>query len=251
MRDLIAIAQNTFGRATRQKSLYFLLLSCVVIVGAMGMYGILSIGRQNIMMLDAALAFSLIVGLLTAMSASFEIPRELKEQTAQLILSKPLGRAQFVIGKFLGVSLLCLFNVAFVCIGSALVIYLQSRHVPAALYSGCLLIAGEAVILTAVGIFLSLFMNDVLAMVGVFVIFALGHAVHMLPRVLASGAAHQVAVAISNLLPNFYHLDFKSLIGSGMPVGYAIVVPGVLYALSYAVALTSVAVAVFQHQDIH
>ncbi len=251
MRDLIAIAQNTFGRIARQKAVYFVLMSSVVIVGAMGLYGTLSAGRAQIMMLDGALAMCLIVGLVTAMAAALEIPRELKEQTAHLILSKPVGRAQVVIGKLRGISGLCIMNVALVAVASALVIHSNYGTVAPGYFAACALVAAEAVVLAAAGILLSLFMNDVLALVGVFVVFAVGHAVHVLPRVMAEGGGHKLAVAVSNVLPNFQHLDFKGLVGNGVAIGGAVLVPGLLYALCYATALTAVAVAVFQSRDIH
>jgi len=251
MTDLIAIAQNTWGRLARQKSLYVILLCCVFIVAAMSLYGTLSAGRDQIMMLDAALAISLLVGMSTAVSAAFELPRELKEQTAQLILSKPLGRLQFVVGKSLGISALCIFNVAFICLGSAIAMHIQYGEVPLGLYSGCALIAMESVVLVGVAVLLSLLTSDVIAAVGTFVVFALGHAIYMLPRMFESGFSHTLAVAISSVLPNFHHFDFQALIGSGVILRSAVLMPALGYAIAYAVALLALSVAIFERRDIN
>ncbi len=245
MSDLIAIAQSTFGRASRMKAPYFILIGCVLIVGAMGLYGVLSAGRAKEMMFDAALCLSLIVGMLTAMSSVFEIPRELKEQTAQLILTKPLGRTHFIVGKFLGVSMLCVYNVAIVCIGSALAIYMKYNSVDPNLYIGCALIAAEAVLLTAVGVMLSLLLRDAVAAVVLFLLFVIGHALQVLPVAFGS-----VFAVVGYILPNLCHTDFSVLLGNGVAVPREVFLWAICYTVTYSIAVLGIAVAVFQRRDV-
>jgi len=202
------------------------------------------------MMLDAALGITLIVALVTAMSACFEIPRELREQTAQLMLAKPLGRTQFLIGKFLGICMLAVFNIAIVGIGSALVIRLRFSGVPPSYYSGCVLAVGEAVLLAAVGILLSLWMRDALAVVVLFVVFALGHSLYLVPLAFPTGLSHKIAAFTATALPNLHHLDFKSIIAGKIEIGRSAILPALTYAVTYAVAVLAAAVAVFQRRDI-
>lgn len=249
MSDLIAIAQNTFGRMVRIKALYVILGACVVNVWAMGLYGDLSVGQDQAMMFDAGLAFCLIVGMLTAMSGVFEVPRELREQTAQLILAKPLGRTQFLAGKFLGISMLCVYNVFIVGIGSAFVMSFSYNVVPASFWSGCLLIVGEAIILTSVGLLLSLFMRESLAAAVLFIVFAAGHAIHILPLVFSGGSGKFFSV-VTYVLPALHRTDFKTLLGNGVVLPKSVMVPALAYALTYSVAVTAAAVAVFQRKDI-
>ncbi len=249
MADVFAIAKNTFGRLARVKAMYVILGACIVNVWAMGLYGALSVGRDQTMMFDAGLAFCLIVGVLTAMSSVFEIPRELRERTAQLILAKPLGRTQFLAGKFLGISMLCVLNIGIVGIGSAMVINMSYNSVPTPFLVGCLLITGEAIMLTAVGVFLSLFMKETVAAVVVFIVFAAGHAIHMFPLVFSGGVGKAVSI-VTYVLPNFNNTDFKTLLGNGVTLPRDLVVSALGYAAAYATAVTAASVAVFQRQDV-
>ncbi|GAG48408.1 unnamed protein product, partial [marine sediment metagenome] len=155
----------------------------------------------------------------------------------------------FLVGKFLGISALCIFNIAIVCIGSALAMNSNYGAVPVTFYSGCALIAGEAVMLTAVGIFLSLLMSEALAAVGLFVVFAVGHAVYMLP-IVSSGGMAKLFTIVSYVIPNFNHTDFKTLLGNGIELPRQLLLAALGYAAAYAAAVTGASVAVFQRQDV-
>ncbi len=250
MNDVITIAESTFARIARMKSVYFILLILVADVWAMSNYGELSLGMAQELMIDCALAVALVVGLITSMVAAFEIPRELREKTAQFILSKPGGRSSFVWGKFLGVSGLCLFNIAILAAGSLLVMKLEAGPESGAalhLLRAYALIAVEAIMLTGVGLLLGTFLQDSMAAIGVFIVFAGGHAVYMLPR-----AMHQnpIGQLLYYVLPNFHHLDVKTAISHGLDIPDAFVLHGVVYGLAYAVALTALASIVFSRKDV-
>jgi ABC-type transport system involved in multi-copper enzyme maturation permease subunit len=250
MNDLMAIAQNTFSRLVRQKSLYVILGGCLVIVWAMGLYGPLSNGRDQVMMLDAALAISLIVGMLSALSAAFEIPKELRGQTAQIVLSKPLGRPQFIVGKFAGIAGLSLFNVAIIAIGSAVILGIRYGAVSPSYYQSAVLIGLEVLILVGVGVLFSVFMSDIGAAIGVFLIFVIGHSLYMLVNVFESGVMNKIFYALANILPNFNHLDFKTLTSAGIEEINQVMPWATAYGLSYTVALVALAVSIFSFKDI-
>jgi Cu-processing system permease protein len=255
MSDILAIAHNTFKRTARMKALYIILVICCLDVAAMGLYKDLSMGREKTMMFDAALAISLLVGAITAVGGAFELQRELNEQTAQLVLTKPLGRSHFVIGKFLGVAGLCIFNVAFICAGSALAIKLRYGEVDPGLYIGCAHAAGEAVMLASVAMLFSLLMRDALAAFAVFLVFLVGHGIAVLPLLFdGESGLHQAMRQVSNglltILPNFRNLNFRSELAQGLDVGREILGYGVAYAVTYAVGVLGVAAAIFERQDI-
>src|SRR3989339_575077 len=182
MDDILTIAQSTFYRVARLKSLYVILVICVLDVLAMAAYADLSLGMEKELMFDCALALALVVGLITAMVAAFEIPRELREKTAQFILSKPMGRSAFIWGKFFG----------------------ETRWELAA---GGVLLAAEALVLTGIGLLLSIFLTDTLAAIGQFAFFAIGHSLFMLPR---TGMNNVVTRGLAHVFPNFHHLDIKT-----------------------------------------
>ncbi len=246
MNDIITIAQSTFYRVARMKALYVILVICVMDVAAMGAYKEISLGMERELMVDCALAITLVVGLLSAMVAAFEIPRELREKTAQFILSKPMGRSAFVWGKFFGVSALAVFNVAFITIGSLAAYRLSFGETQWALAGGGILIAGEAMALVGIGLLLSIFLTDTLAAIGMFVCFVIGHSLYILPRVSDNIASK----ALTYIFPNFYNLDIKTEISHGIDIPGAFIGMGVVYAIGYALFVTGLAIVIFSRRDI-
>jgi len=242
----VTIAQSTFYRIARMKSLYVILMICVLDVAAMAAYRELSLGMQDELMIDCALALALVVGLITSMVSAFEIPRELRERTAQFILSKPMGRSAFVWGKFLGVAALAVFNVAFVIVGSLMAYRLSFGTTPWGMAMGGALIAAEAVVLTGLGLLLSVFLSDSLAAVVLFVVFVVGHFVHVLPNKMPGGLAE----TLTWVLPNFYNLDVKTEISHGVEIAPMFAGMGVLYGVAYGVAAAALAIILFSRKDI-
>src|SRR5436190_8891377 len=121
MDNVIAIAKSTYSRHAKQKALYLLWLILIALISLAHRYDVLSIGRSKILLVDLGLALLSLVGAGSVLILGFEIPRELRQRVAENLLSKPVGRDQYLIGKFLGTILFALSNVIFVAIGFTIV----------------------------------------------------------------------------------------------------------------------------------
>lgn len=246
MSDIITVAQGTFERFAKLVALYVILLICVLDVAAMGLYKDLTMGMDQELMLDCALAICTAVGLITAMVASFDIPRELREKSATIILAKPGGRAAFIWGKFIGIGFLGVYNIAIVTAGCTLVMYMKYGEFSIGFLQGAALVAAESVVLTAMGVFFSMFLADSMAAIAVFLAFAIGHATFMLQR-LDYGVMGDV---VYYAFPSFYNLDIKTEVGNGMTIPNAFVGMGVGYALAYAFFFVGLSMLLFRRKDI-
>jgi ABC-type transport system involved in multi-copper enzyme maturation permease subunit len=105
MRSLLTIARTTMWETMRQ-SVYGLLLSSAGVLiltsPALAMFTFMDSTR---LVQDMGLATILLMGLvLGVLGASNVLNREIKGRTALTVLSKPVGRPSFVLGKFLGLS---------------------------------------------------------------------------------------------------------------------------------------------------
>src|SRR3954471_5384366 len=105
MRQFLTIAWNAFMELVRQP--VFLLLTtgsaCFnVFLAAVPYFGF---GDDQKMVKDSVLAVTFLTGLLGAvLSASASVAHEIRTGTALAVLSKPVGRVQFVLGKYLGLA---------------------------------------------------------------------------------------------------------------------------------------------------
>lgn len=110
MTKFLAICQNTFIQALRQPVFCVLLLvtfSTLVLSVPLTNWAIsVDYHDTNQKMLESlGLSTLLMMGLLAAaFSASGALSREIEDKTAMTVMSKPVSRATFVLGKFAGVS---------------------------------------------------------------------------------------------------------------------------------------------------
>ena len=105
MRQFTTIATNTFMELIRQP--IFLLLSTASAAFAVFLASIpyFGFGDDPILVKQSVLAVMLLAGLLGAvLSASNTLAREIRTGTALSVLSKPIGRASFLLAKYTGLA---------------------------------------------------------------------------------------------------------------------------------------------------
>ncbi len=111
--QILAIARNTFLESVRQPIFFILLIAGwllqvfnVLLSGySMGYRDSSEVTGDNKLLLDIGLATVFIVAtLLAAFLATAVLSREIENKTALTVISKPVGRPMFVIGKYLGVT---------------------------------------------------------------------------------------------------------------------------------------------------
>lgn len=112
----IAIAANTTREAIRDKVLYSLVFFAFVVVGIASIFGAASIGNQMKFVKDFSLmAISLFGVVIAIVMGANMLHKELGKKTIFNILSKPVQRWEFILGKFLGLSATLSIVVAFMC----------------------------------------------------------------------------------------------------------------------------------------
>src|SRR5258705_3359057 len=121
MRQFITIAANAFMELIRQPVFLLLMTSSSVfeIFAATPYY--CAFGDEPKLVKNSTLAVMLLAGLFGAvLSASASLAREIRTGTALAVLSKPVGRAQFLLAKYTGL-LLALSLLTYVNLVAALV----------------------------------------------------------------------------------------------------------------------------------
>ena len=103
MRQVAAIALNTAREAIRNRILYSILFFAMLMVGISAVFGAASIGDQVKYMKDFSLMSVSLFGVIIAVVLGVNLlHQELGKKTIVNILSKPVARWQFLVGKFLG-----------------------------------------------------------------------------------------------------------------------------------------------------
>jgi len=105
MRQFLTIAANAFMELVRQPVFLLLMTGSVLFELFLAVPYYFAFGDESKLVKNSALAVMLLAGLFGAvLSASASLAREIRVGTALAVLSKPIGRAQFLLAKFAGLA---------------------------------------------------------------------------------------------------------------------------------------------------
>ncbi len=105
MRPFLTIAANAFMELIRQPVFLLLMTGSVLFEMFLAVPYYFAFGDEPKLVENSALAVVLLAGLLGAvLSASASLTRELRTGTALAVISKPVGRAQFLLAKYAGLA---------------------------------------------------------------------------------------------------------------------------------------------------
>ena len=103
MRQFVTIATNAFMELVRQPVFLLLMTTSAVFEIFLATPYYFAFGDEPKLVKNSTLAVMLLAGLLGAvLSASASLAREIRTGTALAVLSKPVGRAQFLLAKYAG-----------------------------------------------------------------------------------------------------------------------------------------------------
>lgn len=113
MRPIYRVAKATFHEAWRRKFLNTILVFALLIIGSSWVFAYLQPGAELKMIIDVSLGSIRFFGMLIAVFMGTRlIPDEIEKRTIHTILTKPVSRAQFLFGKYLGGLATIFVNVA-------------------------------------------------------------------------------------------------------------------------------------------
>lgn len=132
---IAAIALNTFKEAVRNRVLYVLLFFSVLIMLGAWVASTLSIDDETKIVRDLGAGAINFIALLIAVFVGIGLVyNDLDKKTIYTIISKPISRWQFLVGKYLGLLLTIAVNVMFMTWIFCAVLYLRGYLATDALY---------------------------------------------------------------------------------------------------------------------
>jgi ABC-type transport system involved in multi-copper enzyme maturation permease subunit len=248
------IALNTFREAIRDRILYNLLFFALLIMVLSLSIGNLTLGQQSKIVQDVGLASMSIFGLLVAVFVGIQLVyKEIQRRTVYVLLAKPVARHEFVIGKYLGLVLTLVLNVAVMSLFLFAILGFVVNLAPTALHlAGILLILMELMVVTAVALFFSTFSTPMLSAMFTMGVFIIGHLSGDL-RVLGAASqafgVRELTTAIYYVLPNLENFNLKTEIVYELAVPPGRVLFALAYGFLYIGLLLLAAALVFRRRD--
>jgi ABC-type transport system involved in multi-copper enzyme maturation permease subunit len=248
------IAKNAFREAVRDRVLYNLIVFVLLITASAIFLGELTAGQEARVIVDLGLSAMLIFGTFISIFVGVSLVwKEIEKKTVFSIFSKPVSRAEFVIGKYLGLCATLFVNVAIMALGVTLAeAYVSGTQFIVPIWAASALIFFELTVITAVAIMFSSFSTPALSALLTFFIFLIGHFSSSL-RDLAEGMGSRSAIVLFNavyyILPNFAHFTFIANTANGQTAPLSFIGPAALYALAFDAILLGVTVVIFSRRN--
>lgn len=253
---IIAIARNAFREALRDRILYNLVLFVLLLTAAAIFLGELSGGQEAKIIVDMGLSAMLLFGAFIAIFVGVGLVyKEIERRTVYAIFAKPVGRGEFLLGKYLGLCLTLLVNIVVMGLGVTLaLLYLKRGWHPLAItiWPAVLLIFAELAILTAVAILFSSFSTPALSALLTFFIFIIGHFsadMKTFGASLDSPLARWLFGGLYYLLPNLARLNYISPAGRGVVPAPGELLIALAYTVVYVAVLLSAATLIFNRRN--
>ncbi len=254
MRTTAYVALNTYRETVRDKVLYNLLLFALLMISSSYVLGKISVYQEIKIIKDLGLASISIFGMVIAIFIGIGlVSKEIDKRTLYSVLTKPVSRTQFLVGKYLGLCLTLFVNVCVMTLGLYLVLLVMAEPLDPMLLVAIFLIYMKLTVLVAVAILFSTFTTSILAGLFTGFIYVAGYFSADLKNfhtIVDSGIVPILTKGLYYLLPNFRNFDVKSAVVAGLPIEATQVGWAVLYAILYIVLLLVASTWIFQRRNL-
>jgi ABC-type transport system involved in multi-copper enzyme maturation permease subunit len=204
-------------------------------------------------------------------AASTSVSEEIEGRTALTVLSKPLRRRSFILGKYLGIFLTV--AVVFILLGTVLMLVTAYKPIYDAkensleqpiwqmchlemvgVVPGLLLAFMEVSILSAISVAISTRLPMLANFIISFAIYVIGHLTPLLVQSSVEGKMFEAVVFVAQLLSTLFpvldHFSIEAAVAAGVPVPYTYLGWALLYTVIYGMIALLLALVLFEDRDL-
>lgn len=248
-----AIAANTFKEAIRDRILYLLLFFAASCIIFSRLLALLTVGDRVKIIKDVGLAsLSLFGALMAILMGTSLVYKEIEKKTIYTLLSKPIHRYQFLLGKYFGLILtlfIMLLLMSFIFLG---LVFFHTFRIEWDLLVAIFYIFIEVCLITAVAILFSCFSTPILSSIFSLSFYLIGHLSWGLEnpiKKMKPGIGKTLAQILYTFLPDLENFNFKTEVVHHLPIPSEIFLFSALYGIFYSFFLLFLAILVFRKRD--
>ncbi|MEY3555671.1 MAG: ABC transporter permease [Microcystis aeruginosa G13-12] len=248
------IAANGFREVIRERILYFIGFFALLMAFAWRLLPEIAVGTHQKIFLDLGLAAIGLLGVIVAVFVGTGlINKEIDKRTILVLIPKPLSRAEFILGKHLGLS-----GVLAVMLGVMLVIYLlmllgmKVSFQPLPLIVSVFYLGLELILIAAVAIAFGVFTSSILATLMTFGVYLMGHISKDLIQLGIISKNPNILAITKNIyliLPDLERLNFRNEAVYGLLPSADVLIGNALYSLVYTGLLLGISILIFSRRQ--
>ncbi|MGH9404536.1 MAG: ABC transporter permease [Terriglobia bacterium] len=251
------ITLHTFKQSVRDKVLYNLIVFAVLLIGASLLFGQISVGIERILLVNFGLSAISIFGVLIAIFIGISLVwREIERRTLYNVLSKPIARWEFILGKYLGLLLTLVINTAIMAAGFYGALFFLTRRLgreDLGSLEAIYLILLELALVVGVALLFSCISTPALSALFTFCVFVIGNLladIRWFGHESGSAAMSHLTAFLYYVLPDFRGFNVIARVAHGKFVPGYVLASESLYALLYASILVGAAILIFEEREL-
>jgi len=202
--NVLVIAVNAFREGIRKKTLIGLLIVGVLVIGSSTFLTVFSPGEEVKMIKDVCLAAISMFGVLIAIFISGSmVPTEIENKTIYTVLSKPLRRFEYLVGKFIGIQLIIILNLVLMAVLCLAILWTREKILSMIMIKSVFLTYFELMIVSGFTFAVSVVSSSaVLPIICGAFIYLVGHLVEYLKGLSnhAQEGGHEILAGLTRLL---------------------------------------------------
>jgi len=249
-----AIAANGFREVIRDRIFYFVGFFALIMALALKILPEISVGTHQKIFLDLGLGLIGILGTIVAIFVGTSlINKEIEKRTVLVLIPKPISRAEFIVGKHLGLSAVLLVMVTLMTLIYLTLLSLgQVPYQPLPILVSLAYLVLELAVLTSVAMVFGVFTSSILATLLSLGIYLMGHISKDLLELGALSKNEGIQKITSSLyliLPDLERLNFRNEAVYGILPSPDILLGNALYGVIYMIILLGIAIFVFSRRQ--
>jgi ABC-type transport system involved in multi-copper enzyme maturation permease subunit len=255
-RRIATIALGAFKESVRERVLYNLIVFAFLMIAAAVLLGSISVGVERFILVNFGLAAISFFGFLMAIFIGIGlVSKEIERRTIYNIVSKPVSRAEFILGKYAGLLLTLLVNIAIMTAGFYLALAFQKGGLirnDLSLLVPVYFILLQFAITVGVAIFFSCLSTPILSAVFTLCLLVIGNFSSEMRRFgQESGSPwlEKVTAGLYYLLPNFSNFNVITPAAHGARISGLLITANTCYAFLYIAILVSGSILIFEERE--
>lgn len=262
-----SVALITFKEGIKNRVIFGIFIIALLLFAATTV--VITLFMRDIVKVAVDLSLSTVsfAGLLTLLFIGVNLfGKDLDKRTIYMVISRPISRSEYLVGKFIGIVLLALAVVVFLGLLSSVPVILSKRfyYYPEArfdwwIYSIAVvyIFIKLAIVSAVITLFASFTSNSFIALILSLVTYIIGQSTEGVKLLLASKVekidvnpvlSHMAGIAYY-IFPNISAFDLKTQAAHGLSIGPSYIIWTALYAVFYIVIALSIGALAFRRRE--
>ena len=262
LKYIAIIAHNTFRESIRDKILYNIVFLAIALTLFSIVLGEWSVFDRAYVIKSTTLSVMSLSGLLISIFVGISlVQKEIQRRTVLTLLSKPISRVTFIVGKYFGLLAVVAVHLTLLTVIYYLMLFVMNAEPTASLLLAIYLIFCEMAVVIAVALLFSSFSSTVLSALFTLGVYFAGHLSNQLLEQVrfasrmgemgdtSTALFEKMAVVIHAVFPGLYRYNVTSYVVHGIALPDMYLFWNTLYAVGYVGVFLAVASWWFSRRD--